>query len=99
MVKLPGVGKETVIDFNLCGANKILRTFEEIGKPIRSNANGVGHQVHQVFLTGVYYDWVAAEPHDPLKRCSPPWARWRPSVSVKLELEYVLNLAIVRFKV
>ena len=41
--KLSGIGKEAVIDVNLCDAKKILRAFEEIGNFMGSNIYGVGH--------------------------------------------------------
>lgn len=68
MAKLPGMGKEAVIDINLCDADKILRAFEEIGNFIGFNVDGVGHQVQQVFTTGAHYDWVVAEPKDPREK-------------------------------
>ena len=38
--KLPGIGREAVIDVNSCDAKKILCVFEEIGNFIGSNSAG-----------------------------------------------------------
>ena len=65
MTKLPGMGKEVVIDINSCGTDRILQAFEEIGNYIGSNVDGVGHQVQQVFSLGTHYNWASVEPEDP----------------------------------
>ena len=53
---------------SLYDADKILRASEEIVNFAGSNVNGVGHQVQQVFLSGVHHDWTAAEPNDPWEK-------------------------------
>ena len=85
-----------MIDINLCNADKILSVFEEIGNFIGSNIDGVGHQVQQVFLSGVYYDWVVAEPTDPWENMP---AAVGEVVPARAKIEHVLSLAVVRFKV
>ena len=65
--KLPGIGKEAVIDITSCDADKILRAFEEISNYIGSNIHDVGHQVQQAFTSGMHYNWTANRPPDPRK--------------------------------
>ena len=46
-LKLPGIGKEAVIDINSYN--------EEIGNYISYNVNKVGHQVQHAFTSGTHY--------------------------------------------
>ena len=55
-VKLPGIGKEAVVDITSCDADKILQVFEEISNYIGSNIHDVGYQVQQTFTLGIHYD-------------------------------------------
>ena len=63
--KLPGMGKEAVIDITSCDADKIIRAFEEISNYIGSNIEDVGHQIQQAFISGEHHDWTATRPQDP----------------------------------
>ena len=56
----------------------------------------VGQQVQQAFLSGVHYDWAAAEPKDPLEKMLVTVGEEPPA---RVKLEDGTNLAIVRFEV
>ena len=90
------MGKEVVVDINSCDAGKILHVFKKIGNCIGSNINGDDHQVQQAFLTEVHRDWVATKPSDPREKMLAAMGEAAP---IRVKLEEVSNLAIIRFEV
>ena len=65
-LKLPGIGKEAVIDINSCDSDKIQRALEEMSNYIGTNTyGGIGHCIQRSLDTRENYPFADEAPHDP----------------------------------